>query len=346
MKKADWMGMGGLLARNRPDECGCARKRNSSMVEGNGRIQTLQKNPGTFIADSHRIGRPGGWPRRTTLDALGREIVLRDSMPGLKGSSMSPSTTDGLASAHSGVRGGGLSGPGRTLGLNVLRPLVNLSGMEPVQGEFNTAYFDSMLATIRGWAHGVYTLWIFTRMPTPRKLRGRAPLWAIVPEPAGAPSVLRRKNEERRLSAQVLAAFESSTPMTGSRCLCHHGRQARRGAPGRARVMGIDLMNEPVVLYDLDLTEPGLLDAFTPMGEAIRDVAPTMTLVFEPNSIRIDAWMWRFPTRLRMYSPTSTPMSSPMGVNRNVEKLQISKPPRTRRTNTEPSRSGNMEILR
>ena len=58
-----------------------------------------------------------------------------------------------------------------TLGLERARLPVNWSGMEPVQGEFNTAYFDSMLATIRGcWAHGVYTLVDIHQMPTPRKL--------------------------------------------------------------------------------------------------------------------------------------------------------------------------------
>ena len=150
---------------------------------------------------------------------------------------------------------------------------------------------------------------------------------------------------ERRLSAQVLAAFESLyTNVDGVQDA--YATMAAKLAevfwdePG---VMGIDLMNEPVVLADLDPTEPGLLDAFhANVGEAIRDVAPTMTLVFEPNSIRnfTDAWdvAVPYPFEDAVYSPTSTPMSLPMGGPTEMwrSSSRASKPPRTRRTNTEP----------
>ena len=95
-------------------------------------------------------------------------------------------------------------------------------------------------------------------------------------------------------------------------------------------VMGIDLMNEPVVLKDLDPTKSGLLDAFhVRVSDAIREVAPALTLVFEPNSIRnfTDAWAVAapFPFDDAVYSPhVYTDVFTDGWANRDIEKLQQS----------------------
>ena len=271
------------------------------------------------------------------LDALGRELVLRGFNARVEG--LFDVTFDDGRTALQPIpvfTGEDCRVLAETLGQNLLRLPVNWSGMEPKQGEFNQASFDRMLEVIRGcWEHGVYNLVDIHQDAYSKEIgEDGAPLWAIVPEPTELLEGPLTEEElaERRLSPQVLAAFESlyenkEGVQDAYATMAAKLAEVIRDEPG---VMGIDLMNEPVVLKDLDPTKSGLLDAFhVRVSEAIREVAPAVTLVFEPNSIRnfTDAWAVAapFPFDDAVYSPhVYTDVFTDGWANRDIEKLQQS----------------------
>ncbi len=172
------------------------------------------------------------------------------------------------------------------LGMNHLRLPVSWSAIEPVRGEYRDDYVDAVLALAAACdAHGVATL-VDLHQDAFSKHIGEdgAPLWAIVPPPTELLSGPLTDLDERRTSAQVIGAFDSFfndaegvqqayADMAGWLA----GRIA--GQPG---VLGLELMNEPVVVIFANRLD----DFDARVGDAVRAAAPALTIFFEPDSLR------------------------------------------------------------
>ncbi len=220
------------------------------------------------------------------------------------------------------------------LGQNFLRLPVNWSGIEKERGVYNEVYLNKIVELVRGcWEHGVYTL-VDIHQDAYSKHIGEdgAPLWAILPPPEVLLEGPLTEEElaKRRMSPEVLAAFESLFNNVDG-IQDDYAKMAARLArllDGEPGVMGLELMNEPVVLADLPGNDQGILAAFHDnVARAIRDVAPEMTLVFEPNSLRnfLDVWevTTPFPFEDAVYSPhVYTDVFTDGWASQNIEKLR------------------------
>ncbi len=171
-------------------------------------------------------------------------------------------------------------------GWNLLRLPVNWSGIEPERGAYDQEYLDRILAVVDDcWQFGVYTL-VDLHQDAYSKHIGEdgAPLWAIIPPPTELLEGPLHDLEERRISAQVLEAFESFYDNVDGLQDAYAAMAARvamaiRDHPG---VIGLEIQNEPVLLSDT-----GRLDEFHErVAAAVRAVAPDLPLHFEPNSLR------------------------------------------------------------
>ena len=268
------------------------------------------------------------------FDAEGREIVLRGFKARVEGL-FDVTFNDGRTALQPipSFTGADCQVLAEELGQNLLRLPVNWSGIEPQKGVYNEAYLGQVVELIQAcWEHGVYTLVDLHQDAYSKEIgEDGAPLWAIIPEP---PELLEGPLTEeelarRRTSPEVLAAFESFFDNVDGLqdaygAMAAHLAERIMDEPG---VMGLELMNEPVILKDLIPGEPGLLDAFHQrVSEAIRAVAPELTLVFEPNSLRnfTDAWAVStpFPFDDAVYSPhVYTDVFTDGWAGRDIEKL-------------------------
>jgi len=196
---------------------------------------------------------------------------------------------------------------GAELGFNLLRLPVNWSGIEPKKGQYSEAYFARVEQVIRRChAHGVYTLIDLHQDAWSKEIgEDGAPLWAIVPPPTKLLQGPLKDLEQRRMSAQVLAAFKSFfedaaglqqayADMAGALM------RRMRAVPG---VVGLELMNEPVLF-----SGNSQLDAFhAELGRSLRRSLPELSLYFEPNSMRNQtdemAVSTPFPLKNGVYAP-------------------------------------------
>lgn len=172
------------------------------------------------------------------------------------------------------------------LGLDHLRLPVNWSAIEPNKGDYRADYVDRIVALAADCeAHGVHTLVDLHQDAYSKEIgEDGAPYWAILPEPPmklGGPLT---DLGARRMSQETLAAFESfyddaEGVQTAYAAMAAWLAKRIEGKPG---VVGLELQNEPVLLFGADR-----LDSFNALvGGAVRRAAPTLTIFFEPNSTR------------------------------------------------------------
>ncbi len=175
---------------------------------------------------------------------------------------------------------------GEDMGMNHLRLPVNWSAVEPEKGAYDSAYVARILEVAEFCErHGVYTL-VDLHQDAWSKHIGEdgAPLWAIVPEPEELLEGPLHDLEARRLSGQVLAAFESFWENEEGLQDAYAVMAAWLAGQinGRPGVIGLEIMNEPVVFGREER-----LDAFHErVAAAVRSAVPDMSLFFEPNSLR------------------------------------------------------------
>jgi endoglycosylceramidase len=174
----------------------------------------------------------------------------------------------------------------RELGFDLLRLPINWSGVEPRDGELDDGYLSRVDAAVQCAADaGIVTL-IDLHQDAYSKEIGEdgAPLWAISPPPTMLQGGPLTDLGNRRLSPQVMAAFQA---------FFSHGDPA--GLQGRFNVMlahvaarfaddpavvGFELFNEPIGGDD-DLTAFEIAAA-----NAAHKAAPAKLVFFEPSALR------------------------------------------------------------
>ncbi len=172
------------------------------------------------------------------------------------------------------------------LGYNHLRLPVNWSGLEPERGVYDHDYVLRILDVVDACgAHGIYTL-VDLHQDAFSKHIGEdgAPLWAILPPPTELLEGPLHDLQDRRLSGQVLAAFDSLYANVDGVADDYAAMAAWLATQieGHPWVLGLELMNEPVLFFD---DEP-LAEFHAKVGAAVREAAPTVTIFFEPNALR------------------------------------------------------------
>jgi endoglycosylceramidase len=195
-----------------------------------------------------------------------------------------------------------------TMGMNLLRLPVNWSGIEPKKrGEYDPDYIERIRKVIQFcYKVGVYTLVDLHQDAYSKEIgEDGAPLWAIIPPPEKLLEGPLTDLAQRRVSKAVLDAFASFFDnkdgiQDAYADMAAYLANALKHEPG---MIGLEIMNEPVAL-----DSERKLDAFhQKIGEAVRKVAPDLTLFFEPNSIRnlLDKANVRtpFPLVNAVYSP-------------------------------------------
>lgn len=197
----------------------------------------------------------------------------------------------------------------RDLGMNHLRLPVNWSGIEPVRGAYDADYVDRIIEVVDDCAaYGVWTV-VDLHQDAWSKHIGEdgAPLWAIVPPPQELLEGPLHDLDARRVSEQVLAAFESfwldrDDLQTAYAEMAAHLAARLDGHPG---VVGIELMNEPVLTGAADRRHLAAFHEGT--ARAIREAVPGMTVLFEPDATRnfTDRTLVKhpFPLADAVYSP-------------------------------------------
>lgn len=174
----------------------------------------------------------------------------------------------------------------RQLGFNSLRLPINWSGIEPVQGQYDAGYLSQVDRAVECAANAGLLVVIDLHQDAYSKHIGEdgAPLWAIVPEPEMLLEGPLTDLQDRRLSAQVAAAFASFFAAGDP-----HGLQAAFIAmlehvaaryADHPKVVGIELFNEPDI--GAELLDPFQLAA----AEAVRRAAPDKLVFFEPPALR------------------------------------------------------------
>lgn len=222
-------------------------------------------------------------------DALGRQVVLRGVNARIEGVfdvtfddgrerlQPLPDFTEADAMAMSAA------------GFNFLRLPVNWSGIEPEEGQFDTAYLERVDAVIELCErYGIRVLVDFHQDAWSKHIgEDGAPLWAIVPPPTALLEGPLNDLNARRASAQVLAAsrsFFANTDGLQDRFIPAWKHLAARYAD-RAIVVGFQPMNEPVVaLAGADNEQ--LYAFYDRTLAALREVNPTHAFWVEPDSLR------------------------------------------------------------
>lgn len=174
----------------------------------------------------------------------------------------------------------------RELGFNLLRLPINWSGLEPERDVFDETYLAAVDAAVQCAADaGVYVL-IDMHQDAYSKEIGEdgAPLWAIEPPPTMLLEGPLEDLGDRRLSEQVLAAFDGFFAPADANGLQAELADALAYVAARfaddPAVVGFELFNEPVG----DSVE---IDAFhVRAATRVRAAAPGKLIFFEPNSIR------------------------------------------------------------
>lgn len=174
-------------------------------------------------------------------------------------------------------------------GFNVLRLPINWSGMEPHEGEFSQAYFDKLDEVIDLASEaGLYVLLDFHQDAWSKEIgEDGAPLWAIVPPPEELLEGPLEDLAERRVSEQVLHAFEGffeNREGIQDRFLPVWKRVIERYAE-RPEVIGFQPMNEPLVSH-FDLSQGLLHDFYKKLVQPMRELDARHALWMEPGVIR------------------------------------------------------------
>lgn len=174
-------------------------------------------------------------------------------------------------------------------GFNVLRLPINWSGLEPHEGEFSQAYFDKLDEVIALCREaGLYVLLDFHQDAWSKEIgEDGAPLWAIVPPPEQLLEGPLEDLGERRLSAQVLAAFRGffeNREGIQDRFLPVWERLIERYS-AHPEVIGFEPMNEPFVTH-FDPSQQSLYDFYHKLLPAMRALDDRHMLWMEPGVIR------------------------------------------------------------
>jgi endoglycosylceramidase len=176
----------------------------------------------------------------------------------------------------------------RALGFNALRLPLQWSGVEPTEdGGFDEAYLARVTSVV-DLAHeaGLLVLLDLHQDAYSKEIgEDGAPYWAIVPEPPEKLSGPLTNLEARRLSAPVLAAFETffGPSPDGARLRERFARMAAHVASRFAShdaVIGLELFNEPLA------TAEQLTRFHAQVFAAVRAAAPRKLVVFEPSATR------------------------------------------------------------
>jgi endoglycosylceramidase len=171
------------------------------------------------------------------------------------------------------------------VGMNALRLPINWSGLEPTgPGTFDDDYLARVDALLDVCDELEVWCLVDLHQDAYSKEIGEdgAPLWAIVPPPTELLGGPLTNLEERRLSEQVFAAFDtffSGRAGVQDAFLSMLVRLTEHLA-GRPRVMGIEVFNEPV---GDDIPILGFAQRAV---QAIHDVDPDRLVVWEPNALR------------------------------------------------------------
>tara|TARA_R110001592_G_scaffold357416_1_gene660560 strand:- start:121004 stop:122455 length:1452 start_codon:yes stop_codon:yes gene_type:complete len=174
-------------------------------------------------------------------------------------------------------------------GFKVLRLPVNWSGMEPHEGEFSEAYFETLDRVIDlASAAGLYVL-IDVHQDAWSKEIGEdgAPLWAIVPPPK---QLLEGRLDDlaaRRVSTQVRNAFQGffeNREGIQDRFLPVWKHLVGRYA-NRPEVIGFQPMNEPFVSH-FDPSQKTLHDFYREILPPMRELDDRHLLWLEPGVVR------------------------------------------------------------
>lgn len=176
----------------------------------------------------------------------------------------------------------------QTLGFDSIRIPINWSGVEPSEsGGFNEAYLLALDQAVEDAASAGLKVLIDFHQDAYSKEIGEdgAPLWAIQPPPTELLEGPLDNLEERRLSAQVIAAFETffgaenSGAALRQRFVQMAVHVAKRYAEHPA-VFGFEIFNEPVT------DDAGIERLNRDAYAAIRAAAPQKLYIFEPPAVR------------------------------------------------------------
>jgi endoglycosylceramidase len=171
------------------------------------------------------------------------------------------------------------------LGFNLLRLPLSWSGIEPVQGQYSTDYLDRVAAVVDDCRHhGILVLLDFHQDAWSKEIgEDGAPRWAIVPPPTMLLSGPLTDLDQRRASAQVMAAFQSFFEGDAQRlqeAFAQMAAEVARRFSADQAVLGYELFNEPVASDDV------LLPFDVEIARAIRAVDARHLIAFEPDVIR------------------------------------------------------------
>jgi endoglycosylceramidase len=174
----------------------------------------------------------------------------------------------------------------RELGLDLLRLPINWSGIEPHEGAYDEGYLARVDRAIACAADaGLYVIVDLHQDGYSKEIgEDGAPLWAIVPPPEQLLGGPLTDLEERRVSAQVLRAFETffdpdDPAELQAKFIDMLEVVASRWAD-HPMVIGFEIFNEPVVGQDL-------VDLFhVKAATRLRAAAPDKLIFFEPSAIR------------------------------------------------------------
>ena len=174
-------------------------------------------------------------------------------------------------------------------GFNVLRLPINWSGLEPFEGQFSEAYFDRLDQVIDlSRDAGLYVLLDFHQDAWSKEIgEDGAPLWAIVPPPGQLLEGPLEDLAARRISPQVLNAFQGffeNREGIQDRFLPVWERIVARYAD-RPEVIGFQPMNEPFVSH-FDPTQQVLYDFYEKLLQPMRALDSKHSLWMEPGVIR------------------------------------------------------------
>ena len=219
------------------------------------------------------------------LDDLEREVVLRGINARVLGL-FDVSFDDGRVALET------IPGFGRDdlrllkdeLGMNAVRVPIHWSGLQPLPGPLDEGYLERLFALLALCEEEELWCVVDLHQDAYSKEIGEdgAPLWAIVPPPEELLEGPLVDLEERRLSEQVLRAFD--TFFTGQAGVQDAYLEMLALLTERLRdrpwVAGLELFNEPV---GDDLPILGFAQLAT---EAVHAVDPTRLVLWEPNSLR------------------------------------------------------------
>lgn len=235
-----------------------------------------------------RSGAPLGVHCGELVDAEGRVVYLRGVNARVEGV-FDVTFDDGRTAlepipAYSATDASAMRG----FGFDALRLPINWSGVEPTEdGGFDEAYLDAVEAVVDlAHAEGLRVLLDLHQDAYSKEIgEDGAPLWAIVPPPTELLEGPLLDLEARRLSKQVLDAFETffgeSADGTWLRerftAMAVHVMQRFADHPA---VVGLEIFNEP------QATLEGVQRLNEVAYPALRAAAPTKLYVFEPPVTR------------------------------------------------------------